>query len=346
MSSTWMRQNTWPGLTIRRAVPSRRVASALRPGPGRRCRRGGRCGPAGRSPARRPRRAARRRGARQGGRDRRRPRRPSRRRDRHRRRWCRDSPPRRAAGAPEVARVVVEHRIARLVGGDRGEQMGDAGERLLGLLERPVAREAPDLDARLRQARLLVRIARRAGDLPAFAGQLPRQSERRVAESEAEQASHDARLPFAAHSRVRLARRMRCGTGGQARRARAAGRAPRPPSRGPAATGRQAARSATAARAGSPLLPIAISTLRTKRSRPMRLTGEPAKRAPEGRIVEPGELGQRRCAQVVARLQLRLARGARELVPGADREAVVAAIDPVADRARETRARSGPCARW
>ena len=33
MSSTWMREKIWPGLTMRRAVPSRSVSSWLRPGP-------------------------------------------------------------------------------------------------------------------------------------------------------------------------------------------------------------------------------------------------------------------------------------------------------------------------
>ena len=81
---------------------------------------------------------------------------------------------------------------------------------------------------------------------------------------------------------------------------------------------------------GSPLLPIAISTLRTNRSRPMRLTGLPAKRCRKPASSRRSELGQRRGDQVLARLQLHLVRRLRELVPRADGEAVVAAIDPVA----------------
>ncbi len=44
--------------------------------------------------------------------------------------------------------------------------------------------------------------------------------------------------------------------------------------------------------------------------------------------------------------QLRLARGLREFVPRADRQAIVAAIDAVADQRRGSRAGYGPCARW
>ena len=50
----------------------------------------------------------------------------------------------------------------------------------------------------------------------------------------------------------------------------------------------------------------------------------------ERRIVEPRELGEPRRAQRLARRKLRLAPGLRELVPRADREAIVAAIDAVA----------------
>ena len=85
-------------------------------------------------------------------------------------------------------------------------------------------------------------------------------------------------------------------------------------------------------------LPIAISTLRTKRSRPMRLTGALGEQRAESRIVEPGKFGQRRRAQRVARGKLRLVPGLRELVPRADRQAIVAAIDAVADQ-RPQRAR-------
>ena len=97
----------------------------------------------------------------------------------------------------------------------------------------------------------------------------------------------------------------------------------------------------------SPELPMAISTLRTKRSRPMRLTGEPAKQRAEAGVVERERVRRAAAPRDPSRGgELRFARGLRELVPGADGEAVVAAIDAVADRARGTRAGSAPCARW
>src|SRR4029453_518610 len=52
--------------------------------------------------------------------------------------------------------------------------------------------------------------------------------------------------------------------------------------------------------------------------------------AAEAGIVEPGKLDQRRCDEFLARPQLGLAPGGRELVPGADGKAVITAIDPVA----------------
>ena len=52
---------------------------------------------------------------------------------------------------------------------------------------------------------------------------------------------------------------------------------------------------------------------------------------PEGRLVERREIGKARRDAIGARLQLRLARRLRELVPRADGEAIVAAVDAVAD---------------
>ena len=89
------------------------------------------------------------------------------------------------------------------------------------------------------------------------------------------------------------------------------------------------------ARLASPELPAAISTLRMKRSRPMRLTGEPEKNARNAAIVQLEKLGERRRFEIGARLQLLLARRDGELVPWADGETVVAAIDAVADRVAE-----------
>ena len=82
--------------------------------------------------------------------------------------------------------------------------------------------------------------------------------------------------------------------------------------------------------AASPELPMAISTLRRKRARPMRLTALLANSARKRRVVEPGQFGERRRAQRRARRKLRLAAGVREFVPRADRQAIVAAVDAVA----------------
>ena len=50
----------------------------------------------------------------------------------------------------------------------------------------------------------------------------------------------------------------------------------------------------------------------------------------EAGVVEPRQFGERRRAQRLARLELRLAAGLGELVPRTDREAIVAAVDAVA----------------
>src|SRR5581483_7971870 len=55
----------------------------------------------------------------------------------------------------------------------------------------------------------------------------------------------------------------------------------------------------------------------------------------EGRVVEPHEFGKLGLAQLRARGEFCLAAGLRELVPGADGEAIVAAIDAVAHRLAE-----------
>ena len=90
------------------------------------------------------------------------------------------------------------------------------------------------------------------------------------------------------------------------------------------------------------LLPIAISTLRKKRSRPMRLTGDAGEHPAERRIVEPRRGRQAAARSVPARGRKSGSRGcARELVPRADRQAVVAAIDAVADQ-RPQRNRDHP----
>src|SRR5690606_36146434 len=59
------------------------------------------------------------------------------------------------------------------------------------------------------------------------------------------------------------------------------------------------------------------------------------KQRPEGRIVQPRELDQRRRLQGLAGVQRLLARAAGELVPRAGRQAVVAAVDAVAEQGPE-----------
>ena len=94
-------------------------------------------------------------------------------------------------------------------------------------------------------------------------------------------------------------------------------------------------RSASVARAPSPELPIAISTLRMKRSRPMRLTGDLVKRvrnAASSSRASSDNAGARNSSRAASFVS-RPACG--ELVPRAHREAIVAAIDAVADRFAE-----------
>ena len=244
MSSTWIAAEHLAGLddaarACRRAPRRARCGRAR----ARRCRRAGRCGPAGRSPASGPRR---RPGggcapwsARPGS-----PRRPSRRRGRRRRRWCRDSPPRPAIRQrSRSASVMVEHRVARLVRRDRGQEMGRAGERSAGALASGRSRvEQMRLDALAGEPRLLLGAAGGAGDLPALGLQPPRQRQRGVAEPEHEQRGSSARAPpFAPHRPDRSRPPDGAPRGGEGLRGRAAARAPRPPSRGPAARGRRGA---------------------------------------------------------------------------------------------------------
>ena len=113
-------------------------------------------------------------------------------------------------------------------------------------------------------------------------------------------------------------------------------RAPTRPLRPPPGRDRPAARGPARSSSGLPLLPAAIRQLRTNRSRPMRLIGEPENSRAEPRVVEREQLGQPRRGQLGARQERAVARGARgELVPRAHREAIVAAVDAVADRLAE-----------
>ena len=66
-----------------------------------------------------------------------------------------------------------------------------------------------------------------------------------------------------------------------------------------------------------------------------RTAGEARAKA---RVVERGEFGERRRGEIVARGELRFGADAGELVPRTDREAIVAAVNAVADRGRNSRA--------
>ena len=67
--------------------------------------------------------------------------------------------------AAQIGKVVREHRVSCLVGGDRGEQMRGAGKRGRRGPKRPVPLELVHLEAFAGKARLLLGIARGAGDV-------------------------------------------------------------------------------------------------------------------------------------------------------------------------------------
>ncbi len=79
-------------------------------------------------------------------------------------------------------------------------------------------------------------------------------------------------------------------------------------------------------------VPRGDATLRTKRLRPMRLTGEPLNTCRNAASSSASRSARRGAAVRRAGRRPDRARRARELVPRADREAVVAAVDAVADR--------------
>ena len=93
--------------------------------------------------------------------------------------------------------------------------------------------------------------------------------------------------------------------------------APRPQRPAPAGLHRPSKRSASPASAASSELPIAISTLRMKRSRPMRLTGDFVNSARNAASSSRARSASCRCAQFGARGEFRFASGLRELVPRA-----------------------------
>ena len=83
-------------------------------------------------------------------------------------------------------------------------------------------------------------------------------------------------------------------------------------------------------KARSPLLPMAIKTLRTKRARPVRLIGDLRNRARKDSSSSRTSDSQRRRRQCRARTQLDVAGGLGETIPRAHREAIVASVDTVA----------------
>ena len=96
----------------------------------------------------------------------------------------------------------------------------------------------------------------------------------------------------------------------------------------------------------SPELPAAISTLRTKRSRPMRLIGEPEKKARNAASSSCKQLGQRRLAQIVARGELGL-RGRRGRTCSTGRRRGNRRSHRCGCRSfRGIHAGSAPCSRW
>ena len=108
--------------------------------------------------------------------------------------------PRKRRQRAQIGAVQVEPGIAGLVGGDRGQDMGDAGEGLGG--QRSAAVEREHRPALGNEGGHLVGPARRPADLPTFGSKAPRQHPGRVAEAETEQGaahgsavSHSSRTP-------------------------------------------------------------------------------------------------------------------------------------------------------
>ena len=187
-----------------------------------------------------------------------------------------------------------------------------------------------------REPGLLLGAAGGAGDLPALGLQPARERQRGVAEPEHEQPAHRSASPHsAATAGIALGRPMARGEAGEGRRGRAAAPAPRPPSPGPAARDRSRRSAATAASARIAAVADRDQDVAQEAVAADALDRRAGEARAKARVVEPRELGQRRRAQIVPRGELRLGRAARELVPRADREAVVAAEDAIADRPAE-----------
>ena len=152
------------------------------------------------------------------------------------------------------------------------------------------------------------------------------------------------RDPFVPHGFVGLARalllRQRCEAAAGSSRPSAQTAAPR--TSGEASS---SSRSASAASATSPRVADRDQHIAHEAVAPGALDRRFGKQRAERRIVEPRQLGELRRAQGLARRELRLAPGLRELVPRTHRETIVAAVDAVAHQRRAARAGSGPCAR-
>ena len=349
MSSTWMRLNTCPGLTSRLA----RAVGEIDQGVAARTVNAGQAqhrAPAGRlaSPSasqrllgRDPQHRARATPAGIGS-----PRRPRRRHGRHRRRRWRDrrsrpargSPPDRARaalrtgspaspGATETIRCVVLGRASAPI-----PASADAPSNSNGSM--PARRKRVELVRRARSCRKSpASLSARGKGAAGIAGaedQKPLSCGRALAGTRSGRRAAIRRAPRASASVAAGALPARR-TGGRHQPRQ------RPYSR--AAHQRRGVVEKRAPAPGhsdvSPELPAAISTLRTKRSRPMRLIGEPANSARKPASSRRSEFGERRRARDRRAPQARLAARLRELVPRADRKAVVAAIDAVADRAPE-----------
>ena len=371
MSSTWMRLNTWPGLTIRRAVPRRELRERVAAGAvdaGEAEDLDGLAGRARRARARPPRLRAARASGRSPARaasssstqraavvaidaDRRQVADPGEpRRGRDRRREMRAAPGRRSrpAGSRRGRRRRRQGRSrsrvrARAVEASRRSMPSArsaaalSGEPSYRACDRCVDARAPRCSRRTKAMRRSSRARRRTGLM-----RPPRRARRRTADARAACPFARARpgsclLP-APRAPPRARRRVL---------RRGSSRADRPDRHGaherrgvveePHGLGGE--------RRDRPNCRWRSATLRTKRSRPVRLIGVPAKRARKAASSRRARSASGRRREVLALHEPRLAAGLRELVPGADREAVVAAEDAVADALRAAPPGCAPCAR-
>ena len=189
MSSTWMREKSWPGLSMRLAWPARTASSALRPGPYNSRQAEDVDGKAARAPEAEPPHLGLEpalgtlaRGPRgevliddpalpvavhAGGRE--------------------IADPGEARHGKDVGRMMVEHGIARAIGRRRGEHVADPGECGLRLSERPAAVEEERLDPGPRELRGARFGAHGPGYAPALAHQRLGEHARGVAEAETEE---------------------------------------------------------------------------------------------------------------------------------------------------------------